>query len=215
MKIVELRHIIKTKNSFPILKNISFSIYKNEVLGIVGPSGSGKTTLIQVAGFMSEIDSGDLLFCGDKPNADAVLNIRKDKVGFIYQQDNLIKGLSCIDNVAIQELIRSNSNKMAYKNAEWALDRVGLLSLKDRTVNCLSGGERQKVSIARAIVKSPLLICADEPTGSLDSASAINIFYILNQIADDGTAVVIVTHDNELSLKYTDRSIRIKDGEIQ
>ena len=210
MSILELCKVGKKFNKINVLKSVDIVVDRSQIYSFVGASGSGKTTLIEIAGLMSKPDEGKVLFCGDL-NFDYD-EVRKNNVGFVYQQHHLFSELNVIQNVMLQAKMLY-SNKIAYKKSEYSLDLLGISSLKHESISSLSVGQKQKVSISRAIVKKPMLICADEPTGSIDSEGAKNIFALFQGIKEEmGTSVLVVTHDQALAKIYSDKIFLIKDG---
>lgn len=195
------------------LDNISFSINKGKFTVILGPSGSGKSTLLNILGGMDRSTHGQFLFDNKEINLlnDKQLSIyRKDVVGFVFQFYNLIPSLTALENISIAGHLRGNSSE-----SEKLLDKVGLSHRKNNFPNQLSGGEMQRVSIARALAKKPRLLLCDEPTGALDSKNGHLIIKLLKETAKtDDVAVVMVTHNDEFQ-KYADTIINLKDGKIK
>lgn len=197
-----------------ILNDISFSVNKGEFVSIVGPSGSGKTTLLYAISGLSEPSSGEVRLVGInpydlKPRKAAVF--RRQQVGFIFQQYNLIDSLPVYENIILQE--RLSHKKSSEKQVQKLLDSMNFSPDIYSEVNNLSGGEKQKVAIARAIMANTAVLFADEPTGALDSISRESIFKQLKQFVRDGKSVVMVTHDLELAAQ-TDRALVLLDGKI-
>lgn len=194
------------------IDNIDLDINKSEFTMILGPSGSGKSTILNLLGGMDKATSGK--FCFDNQDIssynDKQLSVyRREIVGFVFQFYNLIPGLTALENISIAAQLTGNE-----KNAEKFLDQVGLTHRKNNFPNQMSGGEMQRVSIARALAKKPKLLLCDEPTGALDSVTGDNILNILkNTASNTDTAVVMVTHNEDFS-KYADRVIRLNDGKI-
>ncbi|WP_288562503.1 ABC transporter ATP-binding protein [uncultured Streptococcus sp.] len=195
------------------LDNISFSINKGKFTVILGPSGSGKSTLLNILGGMDRSTHGQFLFDNKEINLlnDKQLSIyRKDVVGFVFQFYNLIPSLTALENISIAGHLRGNSSE-----SEKLLDKVGLSHRKNNFPNQLSGGEMQRVSIARALAKKPRLLLCDEPTGALDSKNGHLIIKLLKETAkNNDVAVVMVTHNDEFQ-KYADTIINLKDGKIK
>lgn len=194
------------------LNHVNLTIQKGKFTIILGPSGSGKSTLLNLLGGMDRASEGQFLF-DDKDisqlNDDALSLYRKDVVGFVFQFYNLIPSLTALENVGIAANL---TNKTA--NPEQYLQQVGLAARKNNFPSQLSGGEMQRVSIARALAKKPKLLLADEPTGALDSETGLHIIELLKDIAKNPeTAVVMVTHNEEFA-RFADVVIRLRDGEI-
>jgi len=221
MKLLELKDIAKTfpmgESTLTVLKNISFSVKRGELLSITGPSGSGKSTLMHLIGCLDKPTSGIYLLEGkdvSQLNSDQLAHIRNKLIGFVFQRFYLLPDLSALDNVALPQLYAGSSEKKAQKNALKALELVGLSDRIYHYPNQLSGGELQRVAIARALVNNPALILADEPTGNLDSKAGetiMNIFIELNKSRQ--VTIIIVTHDIDLAQK-TNRVIQLLDGRI-
>ena len=198
-----------------VLDDISFSISQGESVSIVGPSGSGKTTLLGLCAGLDSSSEGTISLCGQSMNGmseneKAVL--RNQKVGFVFQNFQLIPTLTAIENVMIP--LELQGGKGAESKAKDLLTRVGLAKRLDHYPSQLSGGEQQRVSIARAFANAPLILFADEPTGNLDEGTGDTVESILFDLnKQENTTLVIVTHDLELAQK-TDRQIRLKGGKI-
>lgn len=194
------------------LDNISFSINKGKFTVILGPSGSGKSTLLNILGGMDRSTHGQFLFDNKEINLlnDKQLSIyRKDVVGFVFQFYNLIPSLTALENINIAAQLTGN-----VEESEIFLDKVGLSHRKNNFPNQLSGGEMQRVSIARALAKKPKLLLCDEPTGALDSKTGQKIIELLQEASKDkDVAVVMVTHNAEFK-KFADKVIYLKDGKI-
>lgn len=194
------------------LDDVSFSIEKNKFTIILGPSGSGKSTMLNLLGGMDQATSGKFLFedtdvtgLSDKD----LSKYRKDVVGFVFQFYNLVPSLTALENISIAAQLTKNA-----KQSEQYLEKVGLSHRKNNFPNQLSGGEMQRVSIARALAKNPKLLLCDEPTGALDLKTGQKIIELLKEMsADKDVAVVMVTHNAEFE-KYADKVIYLKDGKI-
>lgn len=195
------------------LDQVSFSIEKGKFTVILGPSGSGKSTLLNLLGGMDRATSGTFIFDEElvtKFTDKELSAYRKDKIGFVFQFYNLVPSLTAKENVGIAaNLVKNN------KEIDMYLDQVGLLHRKNNFPNQLSGGEMQRVSIARALAKEPGLLLCDEPTGALDSKTGDSILTLLKEVSRNGNAaVVMVTHNGEFA-KFADRVIYLKDGSIE
>lgn len=195
------------------LHNVSFHIKPGNLTIILGPSGSGKSTLLNILGGMDRPTHGKVRF--DKSlvsdlNDHELTNYRRDKIGFVFQFYNLIPSLTALENVAIAAQLSGNG-----QHAKEYLQQVGLTKRLNNFPNQMSGGEMQRVSIARALSKKPKLLLCDEPTGALDSKTSMKIMKILQEISKSTeTAVVMVTHNSKFE-DYADRVIRLKDGQIE
>ncbi len=198
------------------LKNVNLSFRKNEFVVILGPSGSGKTTLLNIIGGLDRYDSGDLIINGKstkKFKATEWDSYRNNCVGFIFQSYNLISHISVLENVEMALTLSGYKRKNKKEKALEALEKVGLKDHAYKKPNQLSGGQMQRVAIARSLVNDPDIILADEPTGALDSATSVQIMNLIKEIAKD-KLVIMVTHNPELAKDYANRIIEFKDGEI-
>ena len=197
--------------------HISFTIEKGEFCVIVGPSGAGKTTVLNMLGGMDACSGGTITVDGTLVsgfNARQLTTYRRHDIGFVFQFYNLVGNLTALENVELPLLYRGSPAKERHEAARAALDRVGLLRWERHTPAELSGGQQQRVAIARAIVTHPLLLLADEPTGSLDSKRSIEIMELLTDLnKTEGITVVLVTHEPDMA-SYASRCIRCVDGRI-
>lgn len=216
LSIQDLQKSFETNNgNISILENISFHINKSEVVSIVGPSGSGKTTLLGLCAGLDKPSSGKVSLM-NKPlhekTEDEKAQIRNEYVGFVFQNFQLIPTLTALENVMVPLELRGDKN--AKKEALKRIEEVGLLNRQDHFPTQLSGGEQQRIAIARAFVTTPSILFADEPTGNLDDETGRAIEDLLFKLnAEHGTTLIMVTHDLELA-KKTNRIIRLKAGKI-
>ena len=217
MFLIELQGIRKSFGDLEVLKGIDLSVNKREVISIVGPSGAGKTTLLQVLGTLYRPDAGSILFNGTDLSAlgkKALARFRNEHIGFIFQFHQLLPEFTALENVFIPALIARKSEKKARERAAKLLNFLGLSERAHHKPSELSGGEQQRVAVARALMNEPDVILADEPSGSLDSRNKAELHKLFFNLRDQlGQTFIIVTHDVELAAT-TDRTIHLKDGKI-
>ena len=196
------------------LQGITLAIAEGEMVAIVGPSGSGKSTIMNIVGCLDVPTSGRYVLEGHdvgRVGEDRLAEIRNEKIGFVFQTYNLLPRLTALANVEMPLLY--GNGRDGRRRALDALDRVGLAHRADHRPAELSGGEQQRVGIARALVKEPSILLADEPTGNLDSKSSVEIIAILQRLNDEGITVLIVTHEPEV-VSHTKRAISVLDGRV-
>jgi len=214
---LEGRELSKSYGSLKVLKSVDISIGKGEILSITGPSGAGKSTLLQILGTLDSFDTGTLRYDDSdisllKPNE--IANFRNNNIGFIFQFHHLLPEFTALENVCMPALIQGMNKSDAESKALKLLDKLGLKNRLNHKPNELSGGEQQRVSVARALVNSPSIIFADEPSGNLDTENAKDLHELFLKLRDElGHSFVIVTHNNELAT-MADRLIEMKDGQI-
>ncbi len=216
---IELETVTKTYRmgqvSVAALQGVTLSIQRGEILAIMGPSGSGKSTLMHILGCLDVPTSGRYVLEGDEVNhlsEDALAEIRNRKVGFVFQTYNLLPRLTALANVQLP-LMYGDGRDRRQRSLD-ALERVGLRHRADHHPSQLSGGEQQRVGIARALVKNPTLLLADEPTGNLDSRSSAEVISILQRLnREEGMTVVIVTHEADIAA-HTSRIVSMLDGMV-
>ncbi len=214
---IEIKNVTKSFGSLTVLHDISLTIPEGEIMAIVGPSGAGKTTLLQIAGTLDRPDSGSVLF----DNTDLfrlkdrkLSEFRNLNIGFIFQFHQLLPELSALENVAMPALIAGRKRKEAFAEAQRLLTDLGLSQRLDHKPSQLSGGEKQRTAIARALVNKPRVVFADEPTGSLDSRNRDEIQTIISGLRESlGQTFVIVTHDPQMA-EIANRTVHMEDGKI-
>jgi len=195
---------------------ITISIYAGEFVAIVGKSGSGKSTCMNIIGCLDVPTSGEYLLDGrsvGELNKNELAEIRNDKLGFIFQQYNLLPKLNVLDNVAVPLMYSGKGRRERRDIAREKLDNLGLGDKLKNLPTQLSGGQQQRVSIARALANSPSVILADEPTGALDSKTGLDVLDTLHQLHSQGNTVVLITHDSSIA-STADRVIRLEDGRV-
>ena len=198
------------------LRNVNLEIQEGEFVSVTGPSGSGKTTFLNLTGLLESFEEGEYILDGQNVRGmqDAQLSkIRNTKIGFVFQSFNLIPDLPIFENVEVPLRYRGMGAKERRERIERALSTVGLTSRIRHLPTQLSGGQQQRVAIARALAGEPRILLADEPTGNLDSVMARQVMDLLHEINDDGTTIIMVTHDPELASR-AQRNIQIFDGEV-
>jgi putative ABC transport system ATP-binding protein len=219
--ILQLENITKSyylaKHELQVLKGISMNIDKNEYVALMGPSGSGKSTLMNILGCLDSPTGGKYILNGKDVSSmhdDELAVVRNKEIGFVFQQFNLLPRLTAIENVALPLVYAGVSKKERAERAAAVLAKVKLDDRMHHRPNELSGGQCQRVAIARALINDPAIILADEPTGNLDSKTSHEIMEILGKIHGDGNTVVLVTHEEDISM-FAHRVIRLRDGLVE
>lgn len=212
---VDVRNIVKNFGALEVLKGVDLHICSKEIVSIMGPSGAGKTTLLQIIGTLDRPTSGSVRINGTDVfslNEKQLSAFRNSQIGFVFQFHQLLPEFTAVENVMMPALIANAQFGQAKKRAMELLDYLGLEKRADHKPSELSGGEKQRVAVARALVNKPALILADEPSGSLDSKNKKDLHALFANLRNEfGQTILIVTHDNELA-EISDRIIKINDG---
>ena len=212
------KHYTEGSTQTQVLKDVTFSLYNNELVAIVGSSGSGKSTLLHTLGGLDQPTSGEVFIKGQslqKSSADELAKLRNRHLGFVYQFHHLMADFTALENVLMPMLIGNQNKIEAKERVEKILSAVGLSHRMSHRPSALSGGERQRVAIARALVNNPSLVLADEPTGNLDRKTTESIFELIQQLnQEQGIAFLLVTHDLGLAEKLNRRLV-MQDGVLR
>lgn len=217
---LQLEHIGKVyplgESTVPILRDINLTILRGEYTAIMGASGSGKSTLMNILGCLEPPSEGRYFFDGRDVTVltdDERTDLRNFRIGFVFQQFNLLSRLSAVDNVMLPMVYAGYGRRERRERARWMLERVGLGERLDHLPSQLSGGQQQRVAIARALVNQPELVLADEPTGALDSRTGRDVMDLIGALHQEGITIVLVTHDAAVAQR-SQRIVRIEDGRI-
>jgi len=214
---IELRNIHKRFGTLEVLKGIDLTVGEAELVSIVGSSGAGKTTLLQIMGTLDAPSEGDVFIDGERVNSFSerrLAHLRNTKIGFVFQFHQLLPEFSALENVMIPSLVSGADRKTSEKRAGELLELMGLSERMSHRPNALSGGEKQRVAVARALVNRPTVVLADEPSGSLDTHNKEELHRLFARLRDElHQTFVIVTHDEMLS-RQADHVIRLSDGRI-
>jgi putative ABC transport system ATP-binding protein len=213
MELLVLKDISKIYGNVKALRDVNLTVRRGEWLAVMGPSGSGKSTMMNLIGCMDKPSNGSIILDGadiSKQSAKELTTIRRDKIGLIFQQFHLISYLTALENVMVAQYYHSMPDE---KEALEALARVGLKDRARHLPNQLSGGEQQRVCIARALINYPQLILADEPTGNLDEMNEGIVLEILRQLHKEGCTIIVVTHDPEVG-EQAQRTVTLEHGRI-
>ncbi|WP_242117432.1 ABC transporter ATP-binding protein [Sphingomonas lacusdianchii] len=198
-----------------VLRGVDLTIAPGEIVALLGPSGSGKSTLLQAVGLLEGGFEGEILVCGEqvaKAGANRRTEVRRDRMGFIYQFHHLLPDFNALENVVLPQLVRGGTRAEANARAEELLTALGLGKRLDHRPSQLSGGEQQRVAVARALANRPALVLADEPTGNLDEATADVVFAeFVRLVRGQGSAALVATHNERLANRM-DRVVRLHDG---
>jgi lipoprotein-releasing system ATP-binding protein len=214
---IKANNIVKSFGNLTVLKGVTVELPEKKVIAIVGPSGAGKTTLLQILGTLSHPDSGSVSINGEDVFSlkdKQIARFRNQHIGFVFQFHHLLPEFTALENVCIPALIAKSSLQDAQKRAKELLDFLGLTNRFDHKPAELSGGEQQRVAVARALVNSPLVVLADEPSGNLDSQNKEDLHKLFFTLRDQmGQTFVIVTHDKDLA-QMADLQLTMNDGRI-
>ena len=220
MSLIEMNSICKSYRNIDfetqVLKDITIHINEGDYVSIIGPSGSGKSTLMAIAGCLSQPTSGEYILDGEdvgELNDRKLSRIRNEKIGFVFQAFHLLPGLTALDNVILPLVYSQKTPSNIKECAREVLAKVGLEHRLRHTPGQLSGGEQQRVTIARSLINNPPIILADEPTGNLDSKNGIEIMKTFDGLVGEGKTIVLITHDSKVA-EHADRIISIRDGRI-
>ena len=217
IKISKLNKSFEGIKKIIVLKSISYNFKKGKIYSLMGPSGSGKSTLLNLLSLIDRPTSGSVFFENKMINyKDSSKNdiLRANKIGIVYQQDNLLPDFTALENIYLAALAAGNSKEISIDKAKILLKKVGLLNRSEHLPSELSGGEKQRVSIARAVVNNPQIILADEPTGSLDTATAKEVFELLKKQINTQRLIIFATH-NRFFANKADCLLEINDGNIK
>lgn len=210
-ELIQIKNLSKEFGKVKALDNINLNIYKGEWLAIMGPSGSGKSTLLNILSLMDDPSSGKYILDNEdleQINEEQKITLRREKIGLIFQQFHLIPYLSALENVMLSQYYHSSVDE---EDAKAVLEKVGLSHRLSHLPNQLSGGEQQRVCIARALINNPEILLADEPTGNLDEANEKIVLQTLQKLKNEGKTIVLITHNPELA-KFADRTLILQHG---
>ena len=213
-ELIKIKNLNKEFGKVKALNNINLSVYEGEWLAIMGPSGSGKSTLLNILSLMDTPTSGAYILNSqnlEQMSEEEKVKIRREKIGLIFQQFHLIPHLSALENVMLSQYYHSSIDE---NDAKMTLEKVGLAHRFHHTPNQLSGGEQQRVCIARALINNPELLLADEPTGNLDAANEKIVLELLKKLKNEGKTIILITHNPELA-KNADRCIKLHHGVLE
>ena len=220
MNLIEMNSICKSYRNIgfetKVLKDVTLHIKEGDYVSIIGPSGAGKSTLMAIMGCLSQPTSGEYILDGEevgKLNDRKLSRVRNEKIGFVFQAFHLLPGVTAMENVTLPLVYANNPPRNIKERARELLTKVGLEHRLHHTPGQLSGGEQQRVTIARSLINDPRIILADEPTGNLDSKNGIETMRTFDNLIKEGKTIILITHDQEVA-QHADRIISIRDGQI-
>ena len=205
------------KNQNKVLRGVNFTIHKGEFVAVMGPSGSGKTTLLDCISRYKPFENGEILLNGKdlgKLNEKEMAKVRNEKIGFVFQDFMLLDGLTVFENICIPQVIKEENYKQMEKKAAQLLKMFDIERIGKKYPAEISGGQKQRTAVARALINEPLMILADEPTGNLDPKTSEEIMALMEQINDRGTTVLVVTHNKDIVNAMRKRVVTMHNGKI-
>ena len=217
LKLSDVRKVYPGSTPVHALRGVDLTVTRGDLMAVVGPSGSGKSTLLHIMGTLDRPTSGEVSIGGHvvgELNDRQLSALRAGLIGFVFQSFHLLNGESALENVADGLLYTGVNASNRKRLATEALDRVGLSHRKDQLASKLSGGEMQRVAVARAIVGRPAIVLADEPTGNLDTATSDDIVHLIEELNSDGITMIVITHNREIAERFP-RRISMRDGGIE
>ena len=220
MNLIEMNSICKSYRNIgfetKVLKDVTLHIKEGDYVSIIGPSGAGKSTLMAIMGCLSQPTSGEYILDGEevgKLNDSKLSRVRNEKIGFVFQAFHLLPGVTAMENVSLPLVYAQNPPRNIKERARELLTKVGLEHRLHHTPGQLSGGEQQRVTIARSLINDPRIILADEPTGNLDSKNGVETMKTFDNLIKEGKTIILITHDQEVA-QHADRIISILDGQV-
>jgi len=220
MNLIEMNSICKSYRNIgfetKVLKDVTLHIKEGDYVSIIGPSGSGKSTLMAIMGCLSQPTSGEYILDNEevgKLNDRKLSRVRNEKIGFVFQAFHLLPGVTAMENVSLPLVYAKNPPRNIKERARELLIKVGLKHRLHHTPGQLSGGEQQRVTIARSLINDPQIILADEPTGNLDSKNGVETMKTFDNLIKEGKTIILITHDQEVA-QHADRIISIRDGQV-
>ena len=220
MNLIEMNSICKSYRNIgfetKVLKDVTLHIKEGDYVSIIGPSGAGKSTLMAIMGCLSQPTSGEYILDGEevgKLNDRKLSRVRNEKIGFVFQAFHLLPGVTAMENVSLPLVYAQNPPRNIKERARELLTKVGLEHRLHHTPGQLSGGEQQRVTIARSLINDPRIILADEPTGNLDSKNGVETMKTFDNLIKEGKTIILITHDREVA-QHADRIISIRDGQV-